>query len=295
MSKTDLTTVIIPEGATSIPNSAFEGCKGLISVVIPSSVTSIKSAAFYNCLGLKEVHISDVAAWCAITFSYYTANPLYYAQNLYLNGELVTNLVIPEGVTSIGDYAFCDCSSLTSVTIPESVTSIGDLAFPWCESLTSVTIPSSVTSIGWRAFFGCSKLSVFYFLGNPPEITTESFPSATGYYHPINADRWSRVIDEAGKWNEFPMSVMTFNTVEGALEVMPFSPFGKVRIAYKGERLSDMFRVLCRDDASGKVYLAKSLTRVADSDESVIFEWDMVKDGIRLDMAQVTFWLEWQE
>ena len=78
---------------------------------------------------------------------------------MYLNGELVTDLVIPDGVTEIKDYAFSGFSSLTSVTIPNSVTSIGEYAFDGCRALTSVTIGSGVTSIGNDAFHGCNKIT----------------------------------------------------------------------------------------------------------------------------------------
>ena len=128
-------------------------------ITIPNSVTSIGERAFAYCFGLTSVHISDIAAWCAISFGDDDANPLSYAHNLYLNGELVTDLVIPNSVTSIGDYAFYYCTGLTSVTIPNSVTSIGDGAFSGCTSLTSVTIPNSVTSIGYEAFLSCSGLT----------------------------------------------------------------------------------------------------------------------------------------
>ena len=104
-------------------------------------MTSIGGYAFSGCSGLKEVHITDLAAWCAIEFGVNSANPLYYAHNLYLNDELITDLVIPDGVTSISEYAFRDCSSLTSITIPNSVTSIGIVAFWNCSSLTSITLP----------------------------------------------------------------------------------------------------------------------------------------------------------
>ncbi len=154
-----LTSVTIPNSVTSIGDGAFYECSGLTSVTIPNSVTSIGDGAFYECSGLTSVHISDIAAWCKIAFGSSDANPLYYAHNLYLNGTLVTDLVIPNSVTSIGYEAFRGCSSLTSITIPNSVTSIGYEVFRGCSSLTSITIPNSVTSIGQYAFYNCSKLT----------------------------------------------------------------------------------------------------------------------------------------
>ena len=154
-----LTSIEIPNSVTSIGEWAFSGCTGLTSVTIPNSVTSIGDDAFYDCSNFKEVHITDIAAWCNIDFSTSYSNPLDCAKNLYLNGELVTNLVIPDGVTEIKQYAFHRCSSLTSIEIPNSVTTIGYAAFENCTNLTSVTIPNSVTSIGNYAFFDCSSLT----------------------------------------------------------------------------------------------------------------------------------------
>ena len=122
-------------------------------------VTSIGSGAFYDCSGLTSVHITDIAAWCKITFSSYDSNPLRYAHHLFINGEEIKDLVIPNSVTSIGGSAFSGCRYLTSVTIPNSVTSIGNSAFDGCYNLTSVTIPNSVTSIGNSAFSCCSGLT----------------------------------------------------------------------------------------------------------------------------------------
>ena len=154
-----LTSVTIGNSVTSIGDGAFWRCYGLTSVTIPNSVTSIGSSAFANCDGLTSVHISDIAAWCNIAFSNSDSNPLYYAHHLYLNGEEVKDLVIPNSVTSIGDCTFYGCSGLTLVTIPNSVTSIGEHAFSYCSGLTSVTIPNSVTSIGYDAFYDCTGLT----------------------------------------------------------------------------------------------------------------------------------------
>ena len=113
--RTDIKSVIIKSGVTSIGAWTFTDCKNLTSVTIPSSVKSIGDSAFSFCTSLKSV-------------------------------------TIPNSVTSIDYSAFSGCTSLTSVTIPNSVTSIGGEAFYGCTSLTSVTIPKSITSIGWQAF-----------------------------------------------------------------------------------------------------------------------------------------------
>jgi hypothetical protein len=108
---------------------------------------------------LTSVHISDIAAWCNIDFARSDSNPLYCAHHLYLNGEEVKDLVIPNSVKSIGDNAFYDCDGLTSVTIGNGVTSIGSNAFSDCDGLTSVIIPNSVERIGGSAFYDCDGLT----------------------------------------------------------------------------------------------------------------------------------------
>ena len=155
----NLTSVAIPDSVTEIGYHAFYGCSSMTSITIGNSVTSIGDWAFYDCNNLNAVYITDIAKWCAIKFNVYSTNPLKYAHNLYLNGELVTDLVIPDGVTAIGDYAFYRCSNLTSVTIPNSVTSIGDYAFFDCDSMINITIPDSVTTIGSDALSCCSNLT----------------------------------------------------------------------------------------------------------------------------------------
>ena len=154
-----LVSVVIPDFVTYIGRRAFWNCDKMVSVTIPSSVKYIRESAFSECRKLTAVHISDLSAWCNISFVNSDSNPLYYAHHLYLNGEEVTELVIPNYIKRIGDNSFWGCTGLTSVTIPSSVTSIGWYAFEDCSGLTSVTIPNSVTSIGYRAFSGCSGLT----------------------------------------------------------------------------------------------------------------------------------------
>ena len=130
----------IPDGVTTIEEGALFCCSNLTSVSIPNSVTTIGSDAFYGCSGLTSVNISDIAAWCNIDFFNANSNPLCNAKHLYMNGKEITDLIIPEGVKTIGKYVFYRCNGITSVSIPNSVTSIGGFAFDGCSSLTSVNI-----------------------------------------------------------------------------------------------------------------------------------------------------------
>lgn len=156
---TGLTDVTLSNNLTSIGEWTFYRCVALKSIEIPSSVTSVGDSAFYYCTGLEKVYIKDLEAWCRITFDSGDANPLYYAKNLYLNGDLVTDLIIPEGILSINNYAFVYCTSLTSVEISNTVTIIGQYAFRNCSNLTSISIPEGVTSIKDYAFHYCSSLT----------------------------------------------------------------------------------------------------------------------------------------
>lgn len=158
---------------TSIGQHAFEDCRGFESIAIPSSVKNIGYRAFYNCDRIKNVNITDLKAWCEIEFDGESANPLYSdsyeVANLCLNGETLTEIVVPEGTTKINDYAFYDYTVLKSITIPDSVTSIGYGAFESCTNLESVTISKNLSSISGSAFSLCTNLKNIYFDGSKEE------------------------------------------------------------------------------------------------------------------------------
>ena len=131
-----MSSITIPDSVTSIGSYAFESCINLESITIPNSVTSIGSYAFYNCQSLKNMYYTGTADdWVKISFGSSYSNPMYYAENEYFNGELVTDVVLSNDITSIGAYTFYGCDSLSSITIPDSVVLIDSYAFYSCSSL----------------------------------------------------------------------------------------------------------------------------------------------------------------
>ena len=173
-----LEIITISNTVTSIGEYIFFGCSGLTSIEIPNSVTTIGAGAFYNCDGLTSIEIPDsVISIESPIFSY--NNPPYYGA--FGNCSNLKSVVFGENsqLTSIGGYAFSDCSSLTSIEIPNSVTSIGGAAFHKCESLTNIEIPDSVISfesiqeysIPIGTFEGCSNLETVT-LGENSQLTS---------------------------------------------------------------------------------------------------------------------------
>ena len=175
----ELEGVTIPEGVTAIGKYAFYNCFRLEGMTIPESVTAIGQYAFQSCGGLKSVHISSLTAWCQIKFDY-NANPLRQAHELYLNGERVTKLVLPEGLKAVGTDAFAGCTGLTEVTIHDGVTAIGKSAFSDCSGLTGVVIPDSVTAIGDSAFSDCSGLTGVVIPDSVTAIGDSAFSDCSG-------------------------------------------------------------------------------------------------------------------
>lgn len=156
MSCSELETVIIPEGIRQIRQQVFRYCSSLKSIHIPASVQQIGYMAFDGCNKLAEIFLADVAAWCGITDLRNLMEKTGVKQ-LYLHGQPLTHLTIPESVTAIGSFAFCGCGGITQVEIHGGVVSVGDQAF--CGTgLQELTLPASLTALGRKAFGACKNL-----------------------------------------------------------------------------------------------------------------------------------------
>lgn len=149
---TALTGFEIPATIKRIEDSAFADCSSISSIAIPASVSTIGPIAFINCTGLTRVDITDLNAWLGITFMDKNSNPLYLAGNLYLNNELLTDLVVPETVKSLKKFAFQGGKCLKSVSLPTTMTSLPGYAFSGCTSLEKVVMPYSISTVDTYAF-----------------------------------------------------------------------------------------------------------------------------------------------
>lgn len=137
--------LVIPNGVTRIETFAFNSFSSIVKVVLPASVKSIGKHAFGDCHNLTDVYYTgELADWCSIVFDNSAANPLYNTCNLYINNERIVDLVLPDTVTRINEFAFCRLNSIISLTISDKVISIDRSAFSYCKNLKEIRFTGTV-------------------------------------------------------------------------------------------------------------------------------------------------------
>ena len=241
----NLTRINLPSTLISIGESAFYDCKSLKSIAIPESVEFIDSNAFVAC-SISEVYIDNIESWCRMKFVNNGSNPLYNA-NLYVNGEKITKLIIPEGVTSIGDKAFVNCLNITNVVIPKSLNHIGKDAFNYCnilnvyvenleswcklifdndssnplynaslcvngEKIRSLIIPEGVTSICDRAFKNCISIESVTIPESVSVIGSDAFSNCNNLRDVYCKSPIPPVLNDVSSFTSYHSSLYTYWT-----------------------------------------------------------------------------------
>ena len=178
-----LGTITLPEGLKSVGEYAFQGCS-FVDITLPTTLKNVGSDAFGYCKtlrvpkGIGEVEVMDGGGsvfygtnsslyyegtsedWLAGDFKWLMYNKTQYAiAHLFFDGSEVVDLVIPEGITEVKDYAFAKCTGLKSVSFPSTLTKIGECSFWTCTGFTGLSLPESITSIGMNAFYHCTNLA----------------------------------------------------------------------------------------------------------------------------------------
>lgn len=191
-----VTSFTIGNNVEELPQYLCANMSALSSITIPESVRKIEKSAFQYCVNMHSVQINNIEKWNEIEFEDVTASPLYYARNLYVQDTLMTTLVLPEGITSIGNYNYSNAKCLTTLVLPSTLENLGEYAFGECSNIqeiyTYATIPPTIAdengtftydvncavyvpkgtlndykvAYGWKRFFdagGMSEMGISYY------------------------------------------------------------------------------------------------------------------------------------
>ena len=212
----NLASITLPDSVTSIGERAFFFCEKLASITLPDNLTSIGNGAFEKCRKLKEFKgkWASKDGRCLVMERVRRRFVPSYEVTEYILGNFapygITEYIIPDGVTSIGNYAFSDCDNLVCLTIPDSVTFIGERAFFFCKNLASITLPNNLTSIGDSAFSYCRKLTELYCKSVvPPGIgdgMLKDVPETLQIYVPIQS-----VDAYKSAWKNYSNQIVGYN------------------------------------------------------------------------------------
>ncbi|MGN0238379.1 MAG: leucine-rich repeat domain-containing protein [Lepagella sp.] len=175
-----ITSVVIPNSVDSIMTAAFMSCRQMTTLNLGTGVKYCGKGAFAGCTALKNLNITDLSAWCGIEFYDYNANPANFTKAITLNGEIITDLVIPNDVEEIKNYAFYNVNNLQSITFGSGVKKIGDSAFYYCYNVPSLTIPANVTEIGTGTFSSMRGVTEMTIEEGLESIGTDAFRGCQG-------------------------------------------------------------------------------------------------------------------
>lgn len=225
-SASQIDTVTMPQGITSIGDYAFYSCTNLTSIFIPASTTNLGQSVFTLCTSLTNLSVDPLSSTysslggvlydksCTKLINYPAGLKGKYTMpnfvtsigdRAFFNCAGLTNVVLSTNLTAIGRYAFYGCSSLLTSTLPDKITSIGTYAFARCAGLSALTLPNNLTNLGSHAFDSCSGLTRVFFKGNAPASDATVFASATNalvFYVP-GATNWGATFGGAPArfWN----------------------------------------------------------------------------------------------
>ncbi len=178
----NLSKVSIPESLEYIGSYAFADCTSLENIVIPKGVSVVNAEAFSGCINLLTVRYQGTAGeWCALQFRTAASNPAYFAEEFYISGNPVIDVVVPEGTEFIGTHTFAGVESLKTIVLPESLKNIRAGAFRECTGLTEITLPESLEEIQVEAFAGCTGIEYIHIPGSVTNIGGGAIPETVDF------------------------------------------------------------------------------------------------------------------
>ena len=285
-----IVSIIVPEGVVSIGDGAFN-ISTLTNITIPQSVKSIGLDVFSHNSALKKINLSSIETWLTAEFTGSQSIPFYYGADLYVNGELVTDLVIPNTVPVVKDYSFSYFKGLKSVTVSDGVKRIETNVFRECTNLTTVAISESVSWLGGGSFSGCSSLTDIYIPSKIEALYAEMFalcsnlksvtctavvpPSVT---HPNGAPA------QGGQFYNVPLSECTLYVPEESIDAYKsankWSEFGQILPIVKDLEIFDNQESFTqdKDENCASINYTRNFTNTAWQSLYVPFEIPVTED-----------------
>lgn len=247
----EITSLIIPDSIENINEKAFINCRNLEKVTVGVGLEEIGKDAFLNCVNLKEVHIFDLSGWCRVVIHNSYANPLAYGNTLFLNGEIVTDLVIPDDISAVKQYTFDYCSSIVSVTLHENVSEIEYGAFSCCVSIEEVIVSENLRSIGDYAFYRCMSLESLPTLDNVKNIGKYAFAQCESLTE-VNIPAGVESIDEYAFSDCIGIKELTIDEKVQSIDTTAFANCGGIEKATIPVQLSS--RINCKNMVTVAVF-----------------------------------------